>query len=103
MRIMQFARVSVLAAAASALLSASSAEQSDNSAAPGTQAASETSAYTPPPPPPNAAERMRLRDGLSAAAGNDWAGLSQLRENSSDPLVRRMLLWRAATANAAPL
>ncbi|WP_395647749.1 lytic transglycosylase domain-containing protein [Terricaulis sp.] len=49
------------------------------------------------------AERMRLREGLSAAENSDWAGLVSLRDSATDPLVRRMLQWRLATAQNAPL
>src|SRR5262245_23137811 len=52
---------------------------------------------------PSAAERMRLRDGLAAGEQSDWVGLAALRDNATDPLVRRMLQWRFATANEAPL
>jgi soluble lytic murein transglycosylase len=46
---------------------------------------------------------MRLRDGLSAYAGRDWVGLAALQANSTDPLVRKILQWRLATADDAPL
>jgi soluble lytic murein transglycosylase len=46
---------------------------------------------------------MRLRDGLAAAEQGDWIGLANLRDNASDPLVRRMLQWRYAAASEAPL
>ncbi len=55
------------------------------------------------PPPPSAAEIMRLRDGLSAYAAKDWTGLAALKANSTDPMVRRILQWRLATADDAPL
>ena len=55
------------------------------------------------PPQPSAAEIMRLRDGLSAYAAQDWTGLVALKANSTDPLVRRILQWRLATADDAPL
>jgi soluble lytic murein transglycosylase len=52
---------------------------------------------------PSSGERMRLRDGLAAAQSGDWGGLASLRDSSSDPLVRRMLQWRWASSNEAPL
>jgi soluble lytic murein transglycosylase len=92
-------RVTLMAAASSVLLVGSSAGQS---AAPG-PATAEAAAYTPPPPMPNAAERMRLRDGMAAAESGDWGGLAALRDGSTDPLVRRMLQWRWASSTDAPL
>lgn len=59
--------------------------------------------YAPAPPMPSAAERSRLRDGLTAAQSGDWGGLAALRDNATDPLVRRMLQWRWASATEAPL
>ncbi len=51
------------------------------------------------PAPP---EYSRLRDGMAAAAANDWAGLRMQRDAASDPLVRRALQWRYASASDAP-
>jgi len=48
------------------------------------------------------AELSRLRDGLAAAENEDWAGLAQLRDSASDPLVRKLLEWRWASAQRAP-
>lgn len=59
--------------------------------------------YAPAGPMPSAAERMRLRDGLAAAQSDDWGSLAALRDSASDPLVRRMLQWRWASSNDAPL
>jgi soluble lytic murein transglycosylase len=81
-------------------LVASSAGQQGIAAGPAT---AEAAVYTPPPPPPSGTERMRLRDGLAAAESGDWTGLSLLRDRASDPLVRRMLQWRWAASNDAPL
>jgi soluble lytic murein transglycosylase len=94
-------RACAIAAAASAALVASSAlgQQDVQPLPPNALAA----AYTPATPMPSAAERSRLRDGLTAAGANDWGGLAALRDSASDPLVRRMLQWRYATANEAPL
>jgi soluble lytic murein transglycosylase len=44
-----------------------------------------------------------LRDGLAAAEQGDWTGLAALRDNATDPLVRRMLQWRWAASQEAPL
>src|SRR5690606_28390422 len=94
-------RIAVLAVASSIVLAGSSAGQQDAGGSSATTAS--TVAYTPPPPLPAAAERMRLRDGLAAAQSGDWRGLAALRDNSVDPLVRRMLQWRWATSTDAPL
>jgi soluble lytic murein transglycosylase len=91
-------RVAMLAAASSMLLVASSAGQQTL----GPQAAN-AAAYVSPPSAVPEAERMRLRDGLAAAENRDWGGLAQLRDNATNPLVRRMLQWRWATATDAPL
>lgn len=94
-------RAAALAAMATGVLAASSAGQSE-APAPAPATASPV-VYTPPPPPPSASERARLRDGLAAAESSDWIGLAQLRDGASDPLVRRMLQWRWAISNDAPL
>lgn len=94
-------RVAVLALASSALVGASAGQQQPETAQ--GPSAAEAVSYTPPPPPPSAVERMRVRDGLAAAASRDWAGLVQLRDGARDPLVRRMLQWRLATSTDAPL
>ncbi len=95
-----FVRVALVAAASSILLAASSTAQ--------TQVADVTQpvaapAYVAPPPQPNAAEMMRLRDGLAAADAGDWAGEASLRDQAVDPLVRHILQWRFASSNDAPL
>ncbi|HWA01530.1 MAG TPA: lytic transglycosylase domain-containing protein [Caulobacterales bacterium] len=98
MRSMTVFRVALVAAASSLLLAASSTAQ--------TQVAAATppdSAQPAPPPQPNAAEMMRLRDGLAAAEAGDWAGVASLRDQAADPLVRRLLAWRFASSNDAPL
>lgn len=59
--------------------------------------------YTPPPPEPSVPERMRLRDGIAAADSGDWGALERLRDSAADPLVRRMLQWRWAISDNAPL
>jgi soluble lytic murein transglycosylase len=89
-----------VAALATVLLAASSAGQPDPSPSGGSV---DAVAFVPPPPLTNGAERMRLRDGLAAAEAGDWTGLEQLRDSATDPLVRRMLQWRWASANEAPL
>jgi soluble lytic murein transglycosylase len=87
----------LLVAAAGIGLATSSAGPRETVAAPMIVAA-----FTPLPLPA-ASERMRLRDGLAAAEAGDWFGLSQLRDAATDPLIRRMLQWRWAAANEAPL
>lgn len=89
--------VALWTAAASVLLAASSSGQQEAGV---TRAAAE---YPPAPPLPSAAEQMRLRDGLAAAENSDWTGLATLRDTATDPLVRRMLQWRWASAQEAPL
>jgi len=95
-------RIATMAVAASALLMGSSVGQQEMASGGSAAAAAETVAYTPPPAVAPA-ERMRLRDGLAAAESRDWTGLMALRDGATDPLVRRMLQWRLATASDAPL
>lgn len=52
---------------------------------------------------PSASEMMRLRSGIAASDSGDWAGLAMQRDAASDPLVRRILQWRYAAAQDAPL
>jgi soluble lytic murein transglycosylase len=85
---------SAVTVAVSVLLAAASAGQQDT-AGPRSAAAASSLA--------SAGERMRLRDGLAAAESGDWIGLAALRDNATDPLVRRMLQWRWAASNEAPL
>ncbi|WP_083197099.1 lytic transglycosylase domain-containing protein [Candidatus Viadribacter manganicus] len=94
-------RVCAFAAAASAVLVASSAVGQQETA-PGPASAQATT-YAPAAPMPSGAERMRLREGLAAAQSGDWGGLASLRDSATDPLVRRMLQWRWASSNEAPL
>lgn len=89
-------RITFLALAASVVLAASSAGQQDPQAP--TPAAADAA-----PAPASAAERMRLRDGLAAAAAGDWGSVAMLRDAATDPLVRRILQWRWASAGEAPL
>jgi soluble lytic murein transglycosylase len=93
-------RIAFLAVASSLVLAASSSGQQE---APPQPAAAEPTVYQPPPALPSAAERMRLRDGVAAAESGDWTGLAALRDNATDPLVRRMLQWRWAASTQAPL
>jgi soluble lytic murein transglycosylase len=81
------------------MLVASSAGQPSPSA----PQTAEPTVYAAPPPMASEAERARLRDGLAAAASGDWATLAYLRDSATDPLVRRMLQWRYALSNDAPL
>lgn len=83
------------------LVASSGMAQQQN--APISEPAAVEAAVAPPPPPPDVAERMRLRDGLAAAESRDWFGLMQLRDGAADPLIRKMLTWRLATAADAPL
>lgn len=92
--------VTLIAVAASIALVTSGEGQPELASTPAT--VTET-AYVPPPSPTSPAERMRLLDGMSAARGGDWTGLAQLRDSASDPLVRRMLQWRLASSQEAPL
>lgn len=95
-------RVAALTLASTALLAASSAG-GQQAPGPAAAVAQEAAPLGPPPALPSAVERMRVRDGLAAAASGDWAGLAQLRDGASDPLVRRMLQWRWAASTDAPL
>ncbi len=90
--------VAVISLAATSLLVSSSIGQ-QSSLGP---AQVEAVVYTPPPEVA-APERLRLRDGLTAASNGDWTGLASLRDRATDPLVRRMLQWRWAASNDAPL
>jgi len=94
-------RACALAAAAGAVIVASSAlgQQEAQPLPPNAMAVG----YQPAASMPSAAERSRLRDGLAAAEANDWGGLAALRDNATDPLVRRMLQWRWASSAEAPL
>lgn len=92
--------VIVIAVAASIALVTSGEGQPEIAPTPAT--VTETS-FAPPPSPTSAAERIRLRDGWAAAAANNWTGLAQLRDGAVDPLVRRMLHWRLASSQEAPL
>ncbi|MDX2277004.1 MAG: lytic transglycosylase domain-containing protein [Hyphomonadaceae bacterium] len=95
-------RALALAAVSALALGASSTGLAQDAGSPGPSAAA-AATLTPPPPLPGAAERMRLRDGMAAAQSGDWFALAQLRDSSSDPLIRKMLQWRYATAANAPL
>lgn len=57
-------------------------------------------------PPPgrsiSAAELAQLQDGLAAARRGDWDSVRAARGGASDPLVRKILLWRYASDQAAP-
>lgn len=96
-------RALALAAVSALALGASSTGLAQQEAVSPGPAAAAASALAPVPPPPTAIERMRLRDGLAAAQAGDWLGLAQLRDSATDPLIRKMLQWRYATAANAPL
>jgi soluble lytic murein transglycosylase len=51
---------------------------------------------------PTPLEYARLRDGMNAASANDWATVRYLRDQATDPLVRRILQWRYAAAQEGP-
>ncbi len=94
-------RVAAAAVALSFMVAASSnGQQLVEAVAPAEAAAA---AYVPPPPPPAAVEVARLRDGLAAAEAGDWIGVALQRDQASDPVVRRLLQWRYASAANAPL
>jgi len=93
-------RVATIAVAASCLLVGSSSGQQETGAS--APATAQTVTYAPAARV-SEAERMRLRDGLAAAESRDWTGPMTLRDGATDPLVRRMLQWRLATAQDAPL
>ena len=82
-------RVVLLAAATSTLLATSGAGQQGT--APQAPEALSAALTLPNPPRVSDAELMRLRDGLAAAESEDWGGLAQLRDNASDPLVKKLL------------
>lgn len=44
----------------------------------------------------------QLQDGLAAAARGDWNSVRNARGAAGDPLVRKILLWRYASDQAAP-
>ncbi len=89
-------RIATMALAAVGLLAASDAGQ-------GAAPEAATAISYNPPPSVAASERLRLRDGFAAAEGGDWTGLAQLRDGGNDPLVQKVLQWRWAIANDAPL
>lgn len=95
-------RVAVLATASSLLLAASSAGYTQNIAEAAQPNTAEATVYIPPPPMPPATEMMRIRDGMAAADARDWYTLAALRDQANDPLIKRMLQWRYATAADAP-
>jgi len=94
-------RVVLLAAATSTLLAASGAGQ--QGAAPQSPDSLNAALTLPNPPRVADTELSRLRDGLAAADNEDWGGLAQLRDGASDPLVKKLLEWRWASAQRAPL
>jgi len=95
-------RVALAASAAAALLAASTAG-GQSEVGPRPAEASTAVTYTSMPATVAAAERMRLRDGMAAAERGDWVTVASLRDSATDPLVRRMLQWRWASATQAPL
>lgn len=52
---------------------------------------------TTEPPQPDRAQVLELAAGLEAARAGDWDAVRTVRVSSSDPLVKRILLWRLAS------
>jgi soluble lytic murein transglycosylase len=50
----------------------------------------------------SAQDLAQLQDGLSAASRGDWDSVRNARGAAGDPLVRKILLWRYASDQAAP-
>jgi soluble lytic murein transglycosylase len=101
MEVPKLMRVVLLAAATSTLLAASGAGQQGT--APQSPDGLTAALTLPNPPRVSDVELSRLRDGLAAADNEDWGGLAQLRDGASDPLVKKLLEWRWASAQHAPL
>jgi soluble lytic murein transglycosylase len=101
MELPKLMRIVLLAAATSTMLAASGAGQQGT--APQTPDSLNAALTLPNPPRVSDAELSRLRDGLAAGDNEDWAGLAQLRDAASDPLVKKLLEWRWASAQRAPL
>jgi hypothetical protein len=101
MELPKLMRIVVLAAATSTLLATSGAGQQGS--APQSPDALNAALTLPNPPRISDAELSRLRDGLAAADNEDWVGLAQLRDSASDPLVKKLLEWRWASDQHAPL
>jgi soluble lytic murein transglycosylase len=94
-------RIGSLAAVLGLLLLASSAGLTQRGAQ--AQEASAASVAPPPIPAPGSPEYMRLSMGLSSADAGDWTAVAIQRDGATDPLVRRILQWRYASATEAPL
>lgn len=101
MEVPKLMRIVLLAAATSTLLAASGAGQQGT--APQAPDSVNAALTLPNPPRVGDAELSRLRDGLAAADNEDWVGLAQLRDGASDPLVKKLIEWRWASAQHAPL
>ncbi|MET0183040.1 MAG: lytic transglycosylase domain-containing protein [Caulobacterales bacterium] len=92
-------RAASLAVVSGLLLVASSGSMSPTVAA--AQEAQQVSLARPAMP--SASEMMRLRGGVAASDSGDWPALAMYRDSTRDPLVRRILQWRYAAAQDAPL
>lgn len=54
------------------------------------------------PPSPSSEQIVQLAAGLQAARVGDWNGVRSARAGASDPLVKRILLWRLAADTDSP-
>ena len=95
-------RAAALAASAALVLVASSPGMAQQGSALG-PANAQAQAPSVAVPTASPSEISRLRDGMAAAESRDWYGLAQLRDGATDPIVRKMLQWRWASATDAPL
>jgi soluble lytic murein transglycosylase len=95
-------RIALLAVVSSITVAASTGGAQYRTAEAAEQSAPDLAVFTPPPVPPTT-EIMRLRDGMAAADARDWIGLALQRDRAEDPVVRRMLQWRYAIEDRAPL
>ncbi|MFT3726882.1 MAG: lytic transglycosylase domain-containing protein [Terricaulis sp.] len=106
MHVSRIIRVALLAASSVLLLNGSSLGQQNTPLGPdpmSAPAANNNSAAQLQFSPTPDGERDRLRQGLAAADSDDWATLASLRDNARDPVVRKILEWKWASASDAPL
>jgi soluble lytic murein transglycosylase len=57
---------------------------------------------SPPLAMPPASDMQRLREGINAAADNQWAQLRAARAGANDALIQRILTWRLMSDRDAP-
>ncbi len=72
----------------------------------GAQAQEPAAPAQPPPRPlprPGSTEYVRLSAAIAAADAGDWGAVRAARDAAADPLVRRILQWRFASASDAPI